>query len=63
MGATVERSITLNASVVRWGNDGVGLKFILQNGRDRRQGADAMSANADKAQVDQFLQQLRSARG
>jgi PilZ domain len=64
MEATAQRSITLNVSVVRWGNDGVGLKFVLQNGRDRSQGtADAMSANADKAQVDQFLQRLRSARG
>jgi len=27
---TVERSITVNACVVRWGNDGVGLQFVLQ---------------------------------
>jgi hypothetical protein len=63
METSVERSITLNASVVRWGNDGVGLKFVLQNSNDRRQVADAMSAAADKAQVNQFLQRLKSVRG
>jgi hypothetical protein len=63
METSVERSITLNASVVRWGNDGVGLRFVLQNSNDRRQVADAMSAAADKAQVNQFLQRLKSVRG
>jgi hypothetical protein len=61
---TVERSITVNACVVRWGNDGVGLQFVLQNGRDRRQGqasmVDGMVHGVDKQRVDEFLQRLRS---
>ena len=40
-----ERSITLNATVIRWGNDGVGLKFVLHNGKGRRQ------AQADGVQM------------
>ena len=64
---TVERSITVNACVVRWGNDGVGLQFVLQNGRDRRQGqasvVDGMVHGVDKQQVDEFLQRLRSGNG
>jgi hypothetical protein len=51
---TLERSITLNATVVRWGNDGVGLRFILQEGKARQ------AAGPDAIQVDQFLQRLRS---
>jgi hypothetical protein len=61
--AAVERSLTLNVSVVRSGDDGVGLKFVLQNGKDRRLSADDMSQAMDVAEVDQFLQRLRSGRG
>ncbi len=61
---TVERSITLNATVVRWGNDGVGLEFALHNGTDRRQGqADGMADGVDRMQVDRFIQRLKSTRG
>ena len=56
---TVDRSITLNATVVRWGNDGVGLRFVLQSGKSRR--TDAVSAGPDEGQVGQFLQRLRTA--
>jgi hypothetical protein len=55
---TVEHSITLNMTVVRWGNDGVGLKFLLQSGRDRGRGEFGV---AGKMHVDHFLQQLRYA--
>jgi hypothetical protein len=64
---TVERSITVNACVVRWGNDGVGLQIVLQNGRDRRQGqaplVEGMVHGVDKQQVDEFIQRLRSGNG
>lgn len=33
---TAERSFTVNAVVMRWGNDGVGLHFIFQDKKDRR---------------------------
>jgi hypothetical protein len=60
----VERSITLNATVVRWGNDGVGLKFILRNSNSRGQEqANGMPEGVDKMQIDSFVQRLRSAGG
>jgi hypothetical protein len=61
---TVERSITVNACVVRWGNDGVGLQFVLQNAKNRRPGqapvVNGMVHGVDQWQVDEFLQRLRS---
>jgi hypothetical protein len=33
---TAERSFTVNAMVMRWGNDGVGLHFVFQDKKDRR---------------------------
>ncbi|MGB6744544.1 MAG: PilZ domain-containing protein, partial [Terracidiphilus sp.] len=56
---SLERSITLHATVMRSGEDGVGLKFVLQNPKDRRRGADGM----DVMQVEEFLQKLRSPNG
>ncbi len=60
---TVERSITVNATAVRWGNDGVGLQFVLKNGKDSRSGghsANGPMGGATKAQIDQFIERLRS---
>jgi hypothetical protein len=51
---TTERSITVNASVKRWGNDGVGLQFVLQGGMDAM--ADGMAQGANKEQIEQFIQ-------
>ncbi len=59
-----ERSITLNMMVVRSGNDGVGLSFVFPSSKNRSQRlAGGMGQCADKPQVDQFLQKLKSARG
>jgi hypothetical protein len=55
-----ERSITVNAQAVRWGNDGVGLRFVL---REDGRGQSAMVDGVDKKQLDQFFQQLRGGRG
>src|SRR5580658_370001 len=54
---TVERSVTVHASVVRSGSDGVGLQFMLQGGRNS---PDGMVGGATKAHIDQFLKRLRS---
>jgi hypothetical protein len=54
--STSERSITVNAQAVRWGNDGVGLRFVL---RDDGRGQTAAIDGAEKKQLDQFFQQLR----
>jgi hypothetical protein len=56
---TLERSITVNATVVRSGDDGVGLKFVLLNGDDGRRG---QTGGVNKLQIDQFLQRLRTDR-
>ena len=57
---TAERSITLHATVMRSGDDGVGLRFVLQNPKDRRRPVDGTAETADIAQVEQFLQKLRT---
>lgn len=59
---SVERSITVNAKVVRWANDGVGLQFLYTDGKGRgrkahiEHGLDGVS----KAQIVQFLERVRS---
>ena len=59
---SAERSFTANAKVVRWGNDGVGLQFLLSTRKARR---DKGAADADSvdditiAQVEQFLKVVR----
>lgn len=57
---TAERSITLHATVMRSGDDGVGLRFVLQNPKDRRRPSDGTAESADMAQVEQFLLKLRN---
>ncbi|HEX4757931.1 MAG TPA: PilZ domain-containing protein [Terracidiphilus sp.] len=61
---TIERSITLNAKVVRWGNDGAGLQFILQGKKDQPRGKLPAhidpTDSASTAQLEQFLQHYRA---
>jgi len=52
-----ERTICVHSRAVRWGKDGVGLQFVLQNG-----GGDASMAAADKKALDRFLQKLRKSK-
>jgi hypothetical protein len=59
-----DRSITLNAKVVRYENDGVGLDFVLQDRKDVSHDTDpeidGMHENVTKAQLQQFLKRIRS---
>ena len=59
-----EKSFTLNARVVRWGNDGVGLKFVVEDEKGRRKGrmpTEELQAEAvKKTLVEQYLVQLRT---
>ena len=58
---TADRSLTLNMAVIRWGNDGVGLKFVLQNSKGKHQGPTGnVSEAAEIAEVDQFIQRFKS---
>jgi hypothetical protein len=63
---TAERSFTVNAMVMRWGNDGVGLHFIFQNKKDRRKRnpppQERAMGVADAATFKQYLGTLRGAR-
>lgn len=63
---TAERSFTVNAMVMRWGNDGVGLHFIFQDKKDRRRGIlspeERTMGIADAASFKEFLKTLRAAR-
>jgi len=54
-----ERSITINARSVRWGNDGVGLEFVVE--ARRKSGRSPVSAAAepvDAVQLNYFLKSL-----
>jgi hypothetical protein len=52
-----ERTICVHSRAVRWGKDGVGLQFVLQNEAD----SGAMAA-ADRRTLDKFLTRLRKNR-
>jgi hypothetical protein len=56
-----ERSITVEAKAIRWGNDGVGLEFVLQNAQKLRRGQPSTFDGADSKQFDQFLGRFRAA--
>jgi hypothetical protein len=60
---TVERSITVNAQAVRWGNDGVGLKFVFQDGKDLGRGLEHVVGGISRKQLDQFLRPFRETKG
>jgi hypothetical protein len=60
---TAERSIAVMSRAVRWGNDGVGLQFIL---RDKKGDAKALMSQADvagKKELAQFLERLQKEKG
>jgi hypothetical protein len=51
----LERSITVHAKSVRWGNDGVGLEFILAAAGKQGRTAAHEGAPVDSQRLDQFL--------
>jgi hypothetical protein len=58
----VERSISVNASSVRWGNDGVGLHFVVHNAKDTRRGQTPLVNAVNRNELDQFLRLMRNGR-
>lgn len=62
-GKGVERSICVRVEVVRWGNDGVGLRFVPQNARSRVRGEANPLEGADEKELDQFLKLVRGENG
>lgn len=60
---TAEHSITVNAAVMRTGDDGVGLRFVTRADQSRRGKQSAaqemVAAIADQWQIEEFLQRFR----
>ena len=56
---TFERSITFNARVVRWGNDGVGLQAILRHKKDRMPTDGDLSGGMTSEEMEDFLRRYR----
>jgi hypothetical protein len=56
---TAERSITVNATAVRWGNDGVGLRFVFHDDEEQRRGQFHVVDGISKKQLEQFLRPFR----
>jgi Uncharacterized ACR, COG1430 len=54
-----ERSISVQSRAVRWGNDGVGLKFVLPDAEDIKRGHNLLTDGADKKTLDKFLHNLK----
>jgi hypothetical protein len=55
-----ERSICVNSRAVRWGNDGVGLHFVVKDSGKARRWETALEDGADRKDLDVFLKQLRN---
>ena len=54
-------SITVQARAVRWGDDGVGLEFVLRNAQKPRREPPLLFDGADSKQFNQFLGRFRVA--
>ena len=54
-----ERSIAVQSRAVRWGSDGVGLKFVLPAAQDIKRGHNVFTDGVDKKALDRFLQKLK----
>ena len=62
-GPAAQHSITVNAKVVRWGNDGVGLEFVFTEGNNRRSSrsvTDEPFGSVSGAMVEQFLERVKT---
>ena len=60
---TVERSISVLSRAVRWGNDGVGLQFILLDEKGERKAAMNQMDVAGKKELARFLERLLKEKG
>lgn len=60
---TAERSISVLSRAVRWGNDGVGLQFVLRDENDGRKGLNPQMDGTSKKEFSRFLQRLLKEKG
>ena len=54
-----ERTIAVQSRAVRWGPDGVGLRFILSDGKDKSRGDKTILDAAGRKEFEHFLEQLK----
>jgi hypothetical protein len=54
-----ERSIAVQSRAVRWGHDGVGLQFELDDAQSAREGRNPLMDGVGRKELERFLQQLR----
>jgi hypothetical protein len=59
----MEHAIAVHSRAVRWGNDGVGLQFIPQDAPAARNGLNPLVNGANKIELEQFLERLRTGNG
>ena len=57
---TDANSITVNACVVRWGNDGFALRFVMKTEKELRGGKAPLIGGIAKKELDRFLELARS---
>jgi hypothetical protein len=58
-----EHAIAVHSRAVRWGHDGVGLQFILQDAPAARNGQNSLVSGASSRELEQFLERLRKGNG
>jgi hypothetical protein len=58
-----EHAISVHSRAVRWGNDGVGLQFVMQDSPAARSGLNPLVNGANRRQLEQFLARLRKVNG
>jgi len=58
-----DRSIAVQSKAVRWGEDGVGLQFVLPEAGDRRRGQNLLEEGVDRKALERFLEGFKSENG
>jgi hypothetical protein len=58
-----EQSISVMSRAVRWGNDGVGLQFVLPDDKDARKGLNPYTDGSSHKEFTRFLQRLLKQKG
>jgi hypothetical protein len=57
------RSIAVQSKAVRWGEDGVGLQFVVPEVTDRRRGQNLLEEGVDKRTLEKFLEGFQAENG
>jgi hypothetical protein len=58
-----DRSIAVQTRAVRWGEDGVGLQFVLTESHDRKRGKNLLEEGVDRRTLEKFLEGFRAESG